>query len=335
MTPTKKILLAAAFVAAGYGVASQLGAPKLQIIGRPQPLADRAPAPKPENRTALPSLSSDTRARLVPDVQAPAASAASDSNLEDVNDQLPSRGQSEFELASVSAPPLANSRATELSVKTHFLPRATLRNEAPRPLVIEPRDAITVKDIPQPAPLGAELAHAAAPPGSTTDSAPSIVSHAQFSQDRVRSEDPGPTAGIVAEDQVTPDAYYTRLLPANEELENQSQSHIVVDGDSLAKLAHRYLDDPQRASEIYELNRHVLSHPDVLPIGAQLMIPSRSVSLHSVGQLPQSRLPHGAAIHAASRGGLVPVRPIPPGATVMPRAHLAQPKPVASGPRVP
>jgi hypothetical protein len=117
-------------------------------------------------------------------------------------------------------------------------------------------------------------------------------------------------------------------LPPQIALENESRLHIVVDGDSLAKLAERYLDDPQRASEIYELNRHVLSHPDVLPIGAELTIPSRSTSLHSSSESPQSLVPHGTAVHAASRG-LVPVRPVPAGGTVMPRAHLAQPRPVA------
>src|SRR5688500_10146667 len=108
VTPIKKILMAAAFVAAGYGVAYQLGAPPLPLIRRPQTLADRAPAPKaaPEIPNSLPNSLSEARARLVPDVQPPPASAF-DRNVEDVRDAFDNRSQNEFELAAVSAPPLA------------------------------------------------------------------------------------------------------------------------------------------------------------------------------------------------------------------------------------
>ncbi len=111
---------------------------------------------------------------------------------------------------------------------------------------------------------------------------------------------------------------------------DQMRSHIVVDGDSLAKLAERYLDDPQRANEIYEVNRALLAHPDVLPIGAEITIPARSANtLQSANETSQSFRTAPAALHAAARGGLVPVRPIPLGTAVMPRAHLAQPRPIA------
>src|SRR5688572_16287005 len=151
--PIKKILMAAAFVAAGYGVASQLGAPQLQIIQRPQPLADRAPAPKaaPEIPDSLPDSPSDARARLVPDVQPPAASADFDRSVENVRDAFDNRSQNEFELAAVSAPPLAVGPATDSAATTQFAPRATLRKEAPRPIVTQPRERVTVKDVPQPA----------------------------------------------------------------------------------------------------------------------------------------------------------------------------------------
>lgn len=49
--------------------------------------------------------------------------------------------------------------------------------------------------------------------------------------------------------------------------------HIVIDGDNLADLARRYLGDPARANEILAANRPLISHPDVLPIGIQLLIP--------------------------------------------------------------
>jgi LysM domain len=336
VTPIKKILMAAAFVAAGYAVASQLGSPQLQIIRRPLPLADRAPAPKaaPEIPDSLPDSSSDARARLVPEVQPPAASADFDRSVENVRDAFDNRSQNEFEMAAVSAPPLAVGPATDSAVKTQFAPRATLRKEAPRPIVMEPRERVTVKDVPQPAAFALNSPPEGTSSGGAENSAPSILMQAQYSQNRAQVGETAPGTDVVA-DRAAPNAHDTALPPVNNAPDYESRSHIVVDGDSLAKLAQRYLDDPQRANEIYELNRQVLSHPDVLPIGAELMIPSRSASLHSNGQSPQSLLPQAAAIHAASRGGLVPVRPVPPGAALMPRAHLAQPRHVTGTLRVP
>ena len=50
-------------------------------------------------------------------------------------------------------------------------------------------------------------------------------------------------------------------------------THKVIDGDSLALLAERYLGSATRAMEIYEANRNVLAHPQILPIGTELKIP--------------------------------------------------------------
>src|SRR5690606_24850622 len=49
--------------------------------------------------------------------------------------------------------------------------------------------------------------------------------------------------------------------------------HVVSDGDSLPRLAERYLRDATRSRELYELNRNLLSSPDLLPIGVELRIP--------------------------------------------------------------
>lgn len=51
--------------------------------------------------------------------------------------------------------------------------------------------------------------------------------------------------------------------------------HRVIDGDTLAALAERYLGDAGRATEVFEANRDVLSDPELLPIGAVLKIPAR------------------------------------------------------------
>ena len=52
-----------------------------------------------------------------------------------------------------------------------------------------------------------------------------------------------------------------------------STLHKIVDGDTLSRLATEYLGRADRYLEIYELNRDVLSNPDLLPIGATLKIP--------------------------------------------------------------
>ncbi len=53
------------------------------------------------------------------------------------------------------------------------------------------------------------------------------------------------------------------------------QTHTVVDGDTLPQLAQQYLGRADRYMEIFDYNRDVLQSPDVLPIGAELRIPSR------------------------------------------------------------
>jgi nucleoid-associated protein YgaU len=52
-------------------------------------------------------------------------------------------------------------------------------------------------------------------------------------------------------------------------------THKITDGDTLSKLAERYLGRGERYLEIYDLNRDVLANPDLLPIGVLLKIPPR------------------------------------------------------------
>ena len=63
--------------------------------------------------------------------------------------------------------------------------------------------------------------------------------------------------------------------PAAARLEESVRVHKVVDGDTLASLAQRYLGQADRAREIFEANRDVLPSPEALPIGAVLRIPPR------------------------------------------------------------
>lgn len=62
--------------------------------------------------------------------------------------------------------------------------------------------------------------------------------------------------------------------PAVNEPEADSQRrHIVSDGDSLPKLALRYLGTEERSKDIFQNNRDKLTHPDLLPLGVELVIP--------------------------------------------------------------
>jgi len=52
-----------------------------------------------------------------------------------------------------------------------------------------------------------------------------------------------------------------------------ARRHKIEEGDTLANLAERYLGDSERANEILEANRGVLSSGDDLPVGTEIVIP--------------------------------------------------------------
>jgi len=90
--------------------------------------------------------------------------------------------------------------------------------------------------------------------------------------------------------------------------------HRVVDGDTLSRLATRYLGRSERYLEIFELNRDVLSKPDLLPIGITLRIPPRqeppSAAGAAAGQQPMLAVPDDDAPGL----DVVPLRPLGSGA---------------------
>ena len=49
------------------------------------------------------------------------------------------------------------------------------------------------------------------------------------------------------------------------------------EGGDILVPAERFLGDKQRAAEIFEANRNVLSRPDLLPVGVTIMLPAREV----------------------------------------------------------
>ncbi|HMO86713.1 MAG TPA: LysM peptidoglycan-binding domain-containing protein, partial [Lacipirellulaceae bacterium] len=62
--------------------------------------------------------------------------------------------------------------------------------------------------------------------------------------------------------------------PEEDDLTAGPAIHVVHNGDTLERLAERYLGDRARALEIFDLNRDVLENPHLLPIGAELRLPA-------------------------------------------------------------
>jgi nucleoid-associated protein YgaU len=54
--------------------------------------------------------------------------------------------------------------------------------------------------------------------------------------------------------------------------------HVVHNGDTLERLAERYLSDGARALELFDLNRDVLENPHLLPIGVELRVPGAAAN---------------------------------------------------------
>jgi nucleoid-associated protein YgaU len=109
------------------------------------------------------------------------------------------------------------------------------------------------------------------------------------------------------------------------ELNAPERTHRIMDGDSLPKLAQRYLGRADRYLELYAYNRDVLSDPEVLPIGASIRIPSRVVFAPegnaTADVTPQPVIP------------LTPLAPLPAATTAAPPAAAATASAQRNGPR--
>lgn len=91
--------------------------------------------------------------------------------------------------------------------------------------------------------------------------------------------------------------------------ESGVRTHRVADGDTLSKLAQRYLGAGARYLEIFEFNRGTLQTPNVLPIGATLRIPPRGASPAAIqAESATGAMPNGSA------DAPKPLAPIQPGA---------------------
>jgi hypothetical protein len=324
VTAKRKLFVAAAIIAAGFGVAKFLGKP-LADMRMPQFVGAAIPSQMLNTSAATQSSAAPSATgamRLVPDNAAVGFDQRGAKPLVEVAPPLMSSSASMAgEMAAAASP-----YNVQTSAPPTLSPRAKLRNEAPRPLEIDSR-AIT------------PLAPPGASPALTTSTTPLFPPSALSSHPNEGTTPPGFAHGQASTPVIT--ASYNDSLasaaitpptmpppwPGPDEDEGP-RKHVVIDGDSLARLAGRYLDDPRRGTEIYEANRSVLTDPDLLPIGVEILIPDRTSTAATDGSSPQSFMPRAVAIHAPESGRLVPVRPIPVGSSVMPRAQLSRPLPV-------
>lgn len=56
------------------------------------------------------------------------------------------------------------------------------------------------------------------------------------------------------------------------------RTYVIKKGDTLGSIASKELGTVKRAAEILELNRSVLKNPDVVPLGATIKLPARTVA---------------------------------------------------------
>lgn len=126
-----------------------------------------------------------------------------------------------------------------------------------------------------------------------------------------------------------PDAWQAPALGGADRLSapvGEAVWHVVADGDSLPRIAERYLGDASRAREIYELNRDSLMNPDLLPIGEKLRIPQRA-SEPQPFSVPVNVFDASGSASASytPQRQLVPLPELPDSVRNAPRARLQRP----------
>lgn len=97
--------------------------------------------------------------------------------------------------------------------------------------------------------------------------------------------------------------------------------HKVVDGDTLVKLAEKYLGRADRYVDLFHYNRDVLRDPNVLPIGSEIRIPPPSALLYPTVPTPSDPL--------------VPLNPAPPVSPTATPRHPGNFQPAAANRNAP
>ena len=99
-------------------------------------------------------------------------------------------------------------------------------------------------------------------------------------------------------------------IAAEQAAEEPERRHRIVDGDTLASLAKRFYGDPALSQAIFDANRGVLEHPEVLPLGTELVIPpapQAAVSSSAVLGVPVNSDGPLESVTGVEENGLVPI----------------------------
>jgi nucleoid-associated protein YgaU len=321
-------------VVVGFGVAKFLGQPVLpkQVVEALQAPQFAAPAITPQIAPNGGSAQAATGVRLLPDSLAARAGVLPATDIRTtpepprlVNSIAPVHAANEK--VDVPVPPrmLDFGPATSAPIGESGGSRARLKNEAPRAVGVDPQSPVAIRRAPA-------VDIAASDPYKVPDSKPASSSG--------WSAPPLLNAGYSDAGTSSPTAIpASYAMPTNQPMDNQlapppwpmpdeasePRTHIVADGDSLERLATLYLADPKRSREIFELNRDLLSAPDLLPIGAELKIPERLVAASWDRRGYQ---PNPVAVQSARDNGRQNMSPAQPAAGpqgIIPRAQLAPP----------
>lgn len=338
MSAVRKLVIASALVATGLGVAFLLGKPgAIQSVLLPAVSPASKPEPVFATSTTAPNVEtalSQVHAQLLPE---PANLPKSvDSVLE-----APSLISSLVPVAAPNDEPAARDTTFATAIDSSYSPRsfengtptARLRNEVPRALGNEPRSVAVIRRLPPldnvssvDEPNNPGRANMAGADTSLQQTAPTSFAVDSNAAPATVASFNSPFAGG-QQGAIGPPPW-----PVPDEA-REPRTHVVVDGDSLEKLAGRYLDDPQRGRDIYELNRDLLANPDLLPIGAELRIPERVARSSWNRQGLRPAPDDNTTIRSAANGNLVPIRSTTatdPYEVAAPRAQLTRPIAVES-----
>lgn len=288
MNRSSKLFIAAVVLAAGYGVASLLGSPNAPYLIRPQQGGESVthdgsrPADLPRDNAIANRVGG---VRLLPDLstgapatasEAPIAHAASDAFSERLNpttmvplpllSEAPVPSPAHPAAAMAIAPPPLN--PVEPAAPLNEPPagvRAKLSDTNPRPLwTPEPAQPLTTLPT-------ANIARPVSESNGRQELPPTAQRSGPAIRERPAEISRSGSAQSVAAEFLKPKLPATPSLPVETA---PPRTHRIVDGDSLPKLAKRYLNDRERSGEIFAANRGLLTNPDLLPIGAELTIPA-------------------------------------------------------------
>lgn len=101
----------------------------------------------------------------------------------------------------------------------------------------------------------------------------------------------------------------------------QQRTYIIQPGDTLSRIAAKFMKGSHRAAEIYEANRDVLANPNQLRVGTKIVIPNRQVAPADPVVKPNGPVAENPSAsrreHSSSRDSLfVPVSSRPLGNSV-------------------